>query len=332
MKKAILLILFQAVWTAGFPQSLPFIRSPATYISSTNLIVRWAAPSQPWPGKLWTYQVVPRRFPPKAMSYLMSLSSFTDQDKRDFWPSGTNGVIFEKPFTSLTISFDGGEVEYSGRYHKELSVNVPATNQLVQLTTNLFQKLGINPSDIARGTNGDLQIRWNDPDESYSFYYPGGGVIISNIQSRMVYVRRALDGVRWAGDGGNARIDFGERAVIDSLWLYWRNVARDKSYASATPENIGQWIREGKAIQRHQADGFGFPEAPIDWSTAKSLTITNACPCYWADSFGRQREGKLVLPSAVYPYAEISGMVESASGNNVHVEIMCPVINEKKPL
>jgi hypothetical protein len=329
--KIIILIWLCLLRTAGFSQSLPFMGHEAKHLQPTNLVVRWRAQRHPWPERLRTYRVVPTKFSTEAISNLMAMGSFTEKDKRDFWPSGKDGVIFEKPFSSLRISFVGGEIEYSSPYKTELAKNVPGTNDLIRLTTNLLQSIGIDASEIARRDDGRLRITWPDPTDSYTFFYPPDHTIISNIQSRMVLVGRALDGVQCRGDGGDARIEFGEQGVVRSLWLYWRSVERERSYSAATPQKIIQWIREGKAFQMHMIASDG-RERVIDWPAVKSLTVTNATAYYWGDSFfERERAGKPILPSRVYPYAEISGTVDIGA-TNIYVEIMCPVIDDTKPL
>jgi hypothetical protein len=333
MKRLIQLIVFQIIWTTSLSQTLPFVGPEAKRVPQlTNLIVRWEAEGQPWPTKLSVYRVVPTRFSPAVVSNLMMLGSFSETNKREFYASGTNGVIFEKPFSSLRVSFTEGSIEYYGSeptFTRTQLADVPRTNQLFELTKQFLPRIGIGLEEVAREKQGNYNIR---PYNDIGGIYSENGLMLTNITAREVSILRALDGVEFKGDGGYCHIRFGEHGKVIGLQLYWRSVERGKLYASATPKTIAQWIREGRAFQMHMVDG-SRGETTIDWSTAKRLSLTAAKANYWGEPFfERGQAGKPVLPSAVYPYAELSGTVESASGNNVHVEIMCPVIDENKPL
>jgi hypothetical protein len=257
----------------------------------------------------------------------MTLGSFTEKDKKDY---GTNGVDFGKPYATpyLKISFIKGEIEYDrgerNRSATDLAKDVPATNQLFQLTTNFLQKLGISLSEVARKENGGYNIRlFND----IGGVYFDNGRTITNITAREVSVNRAVDGMEFKCDGGYGLVRFGEYGQVVKAQFYWRSVERDKLYAAATREQIIQWVREGKAIQKHMMTEQG-GEAIIDWSTVKSLTIRKAAICYWGEAFAaRELAHQPVLPSLVYPYVEISGTVDTGR-TNLYVEIVCPVIDE----
>lgn len=325
MKKLLFLIWIQLFWMTGFSQSLPNI-----HIQRTNLVVRWKAPKHPWPKVVGIYHVVPTTFSPTVISNLMVLGSFTEKDKRDYG----DVVIFGKPYSTphLRISFVDGEIEYDGdRPHyseTNLAKDVPERKQLFHLTTNFLPELGISLSEIARQKNGKPQINY---DASMSGFPAGGTNGDFIFLERGISFSRDLNGGRFFSDGG-CYIDFGEHGKIFNIALSWPSLKCDELYSAATPEQIIQRIRDGKALQRHLISLEG-TETMLDWSTVKSLTVTNAEVLYYrGDSFvAREFAPQPILPSLVYPHAELSGTVDTGTAK-VHIEIVCPVIDETKPL
>jgi hypothetical protein len=324
MKKLILFIFFQTFLMAGFSQELLLDKWGAP-IQRTNIVVRWKAPKPSWPKNLWTYRVVPTQFSPTVVSNMIALGNFINQDRSFF---STNGMYYSKEGRSLRISFIEGQIEYDGAYKSWQTnhVNLPETNQLFQLTTNFLPTIGINLSEIAKNENGKFDIeRVND----LGSMYMEGDVWTTNITGYEVWFRRALDGVRYRGDGGEGQITFGEHGQVEHIRLSWRSVEYDKLYPAATPRNIIEWIHEGKAIFPHNYDAQG-NLINIDWAGAKSITIKKATAYYWSDLFfQREVDHQPILPCWVLPYVILSTTVD-ADHNNVDVEIDCPIIDETK--
>src|SRR5271155_3033320 len=300
MKKIILLVFLQTLWTAGFSQSLPFSAEPGISIQSTNLIVHWEAQKHPWPKTLWVYQMIPTEFSPTVISNLVTLGSFTEKDKMY---SSTNGVTFSNSGRSLWVSFTEGQIEYWTTHNysaTDLAKDVPTTNQLFQLTTNFLPKLGISLSEIARGENGQPRITFAEPFKEYSL----NRTFITNIEWRGVGFRRVMDGVEFLYAGGHCAIDFGEHGEVVKIELSWPSLGHDKLYSAATPKKIIQWIREGRADQNLLLDKDA-NKIPIDWSTVKSVTIKRAKAYYYGETFLGEREHQPIFPSWVHPYADL---------------------------
>lgn len=324
MRKAALLILFQAFWMAGFSQSLPPTFNRGVYFQRTNLVVRWKAPNHPWPKTLWLYQMVPTKYSPMVISNLMTLGSFTERDTRF---NNSNGIGFSDPPRSLAISFSTGEISFSDEHNygvTNLAKDVPTTNQLFHLMTNFIPKLGINLSEIAKGKNGQPEVNFTEP---FTEYY-ANGTFITNVQWRGIHFNRAIDGIKFLFAGGDGEINFGEQGKVVKIRTLWPSLERDKSYSAATPKKIIQWIHEGRAIQKRMLQPYG-GETVIDWSTVKNLTIKEAKAYYDADFFVGERMHQPIFPSWVHPYAELWGTVDTGT-TNIDVEILCPIIDETK--
>lgn len=337
MKKLPLLICVQLLWTSAVAQTVSFFSDPvAIHFHRTNLTVRWKAEKHPWPKVVGAYRVLPTGFSPAIISNAVALSPFTDTDRTDY---GTNGVDFGHPFTTpyLRISTGTGEIDYDrgGPHYSptRLAVDVPGTNQLFQLTTELLPKLGISLSEVSKAENGKPNMKFF---EHGMYFYPNHTnaadfVVITNIASRGVGLRRALGGIEFVYTGGHCAVDFGEHSEIVKLQLAWPPLECGKLYAAASPKTIIRWIREGRAVQKRMMTDHG-GETAIDWQTVKSLTITNAVAYYWAEpSPNREPPNHPASPVWVVPYADLSGAVDTGK-TMLHVEIVCPIIDDTKPL
>ncbi len=290
----------------------------------TNLLVRWKATWQPWPAKLWVYQVLPAKLSPVISSNLITWSSLPKSH------GDTNEMMFSGPSGVLQLRNSYGAMNYIatprdfGPDYRPL--NLPGTNELFPLTTNFLSKMGINLSEIPKVENGRPEIIFTE----YPFTFFQNGVWITNLDFRTAWFYRAIDGVKCDSEIGAGRIEFGDNGKIIQIILNWQNLQRDKLYSAATPQTILQWIREGKAYQKQMV--LSDREVFIDWSTVKSLTITNAAARYWRESlFDRELAHQSILPNGVFPYAEIFGTVDTGK-TNLNVELICPVIDETQPL
>ncbi|HWD94254.1 MAG TPA: hypothetical protein VG938_18125 [Verrucomicrobiae bacterium] len=335
MRRLILLICFHLGLATGFSQTLPIFDSAyVVHFQRTNLVVRWKAAKRPWPKTLWTYKIVPTHFSPAAISNVTALADFGGYEKRDY---GRNGFFLGNWYGTpqLRVSFVAGEIQFDNRVSERnysptnLAKDVPGTNRLLQLTTNFLPKVGISLGEVARRANGQLKIGWHDND--YTEYRTDNGNV-TNIEYRTVWVWRALDGVENPGMNTDCQISFGEHDKVVQIRLEWPSVERETQFAAATPEKIIQWIREGKAAQSRVFTSPGGAEIPIDWSKVKSLTITNAEAKYWGPSL-RDREfvNQPLFPAWVRPDARLQGIVNTGT-TNLNVQILCPVIDESKPL
>lgn len=328
MKNLIFLFLFWIMATAASSQGLPFPGSNGS-LQNTNLKVRWEAPKHPWPKTIWTYQMVPTKFPVTLISNLMSLDNFTERDR---WGSidNTNGIAYFNFKNSLSISFATGEIEFGKQLRKysptNLAEDVPAMNQLYGLTTNFLPKLGINYSEIPKKKDGQLQILTYEPLTGFPGSGPNGN-FLTNIEDRCASFGRLINGLSCDPDVGSCSICYGEHGQIIGLHLFWRNVERSKLYPSATPKQIVQQIREGKAILPSVYCDSDGREMLIDWSKVKKITVKAAAACYWGEFFFGEREHRPIFPSPVIPYANLKATIDTGT-TNVDVQIKCRVIDE----
>jgi hypothetical protein len=320
LKKAILLIVFQAWWAAGFSQNLRFTEPFATHIPArADLDVRWIAPTNKIPPSVWVYHLLPRPLSPQSLSNLMAACSFTDKDGT--WHG--DELIFKSSdgFRMLRVYPPWGVIEYRTTFPRSwtnLIKDVPSTSKALKLTKQFLLEVGIDLADIDRQANGK-QPNFYVYDMGVTYFV--NGKQIHNTEAREVRFRRMVDGISFTSvnTGGDAEIDFGGSGRISKISISWRNMRRDKSYPTTTPDMMVKSLREGRAIQGEIPDNMG----GIDWPTVKSVTIKKAEPCYYAG-------GDPFAPSdSLQPYMALWTTVDTGHGI-IDVEIDCPLIEPAK--
>jgi hypothetical protein len=316
MRKVLLLVLFSMIWTTGFSQNLSF--KFGTPFKRASLDVRWNGATNTLPAQASIYHLLPRRFSPIVIAYVMAPGSFTE---KDLVHSNANEMLFKKPdnLTTLWISFRLGAIEYASAIPygpTNLARDVPEMNQLPQLTTNFLETIGISMADLEKRPDGSPNIGFSEPFTEYFVNH----TFITNIAYRAVNFGRAVDGARFIGNGagGNCEVQFGEHGKVSRIWLSWRNLEREKAYPVATPATLIKWIRAGKAVQNMIPMNVG----SIDWKTVRSVTVHEAKLCYYA--------GDPFTPTDwLMPFAALWTTVDTDNGK-IDVEIDCPVIDQSQ--
>jgi hypothetical protein len=104
-------------------------------------------------------------------------------------------------------------------------------------------------------------------------------------------------------------VSFGNHAKIAELQVAWRNLTLDRKVPVASPAQIIQWVRDGKAVI-----DTGLAIVPFQ---IKKLTITRITPYYLGkDAFEVQK--------VVYPYAMLTATADTGFTNSV-VRLSCPI-------
>ena len=207
MKKSVLIVIFQLICAAGYPQHLSL--NLGTPFRRANLDVRWVAPSNALPSEVWVYRLLPRDLPSGLVSNLLAIGRF---DSKEMLPGKPGEILFKSDSGSrLCISPRLGSIEYlsSRRYGPtNLAEHVPKMSQLPELTINFLKQAGISVYDIAKRPDGTPELNYSEPFTVYVVNHK----FITNIQYRAVSFRRAVDGARFVGNGagGDGRIEFGE--------------------------------------------------------------------------------------------------------------------------
>jgi hypothetical protein len=318
MKKVFFLIFFQIFCMAGFSQTFP-VKKFGTFIPArADLDVRWNAPTNGLPQKLWLYRIQPGMFSPTVVSNFIALGAFTDNEKTDY---GTNGVVFETADKSrrLEIYLTLGQIHYRDNDAENytltnlLDANVPDTNQVFQLATNLLLKFGVSFSDLAKKTNGAVRFSIGS---GYMLFYPKDtkDTIISNTTSQRISFARGTDGMYFLGDKA-CDIKFGKHGEVATISVSSPTLEHYKSYPMPSKETIAKQLHEGKAIYARIND------VNVNWQTVRKLTVNEVAACCYFDSQARSQWA--------YPLVVLEGTVDTGT-TNFNVEIDCPIIDESK--
>ncbi len=315
MRKAVFLILLQAMCWTGFAENPRLTHYGTPIPARTNLEVRWNAPANPFLPEVWIYHLLPRTLSPQIISNLMTLCSFTDKDKtgkgeplefkssdgtRRLWISYPLGTIYYE----VTLNFNP----------TNLTKGLPIKEKAIKLTKRILPQLGVSLSDIDKKSNSsepDFRVR----DSETMFFV--NNKFITNVDWRGVGFRRAVDGATFlsAGTGGDGDVRFGDHGKIIKINLSWQNMERVKSYPTFSPDTVIKLLREGKAIQGMIPMNLG----GIDWPTVKSVTVNQAWICYYAGD-------PLTRSQWAYPFAALGTAVDTGR-EIVNVEIDCPIID-----
>ena len=273
-----------------------------------DLDVRWETAAK-FPGKVWTYQLLPNNFSPEIISNVAALCSFTEKDLSEH---RLNGVDFRSNDGSrkLSISFPSGEIHYEAtepHYNPtNLAVGVPKESELPALTTNVLRKLRINFTDIV-GWIGTNKIDYTAGGRTYFI----GDTTITNITYRRVYFRRSVEGIPIVG--GFQSFNVGEHGKVSALSIVWPKLERIKSYPTISRSKVIECLRKGDAMRGPVPMNVLDP----DWSRIKSVTIKKAVPSY------------LVNNNRLYPFLRLDAAIDTGH-EIVVVGIDCPIIDETK--
>ena len=146
---------------------------------------------------------------------------------------------------------------------------------------------------------------------------------VHKIEACEVRFDRVVDGIEFVsiGTGGEGEIKFGSRGKVVKILITWRNMERERQYATFTPGTMIKLIRSGKAIQGAVSERFG----EVDWRKVQSVTVKEVTPLYYAG-------GDRYAPTDwLKPYARLWTTVGTDHGS-VDVEIDTPIIDEAQPI
>jgi len=320
MKKHVLFVVLQLIWMTGFAENLRFKEFGTPIPARANLDVRWNAPTNALPPRIWVCRLLPRDLSPQIMSNLMAACSFTDKDK----VIQGDMLAFNSLDGSrqLRVVASRGIIDYEMTIHRSMTnfvKNVPSERKTLKLAKKFLPELGIDLADIDKKENS-FQSDFHVFDTGVVYFINHKAV--TNTESRGIRFRRAVNGISFIsiGTGGDGEIHFGDHGRISKIDVSWRHIEPSKLYATVTPETIVRSLRGGKAVQGFTLESLG----DIDWSRVKSVTIKKVFPRYYAGG------GRLAPSDWLYPFAALWTTVDTSHGN-IDVEIDCPIIDETTP-
>jgi len=286
--------------------------------SSTEIV--WAVPTNQEPRALWVYKNIPQAFSDEAISNLLVLSSFTVAEKKrlpsEILAMDKNALHFrtkdEKRY--LTILPSHGWIEYGDSTTDDMTKpieDVPTDAEAQQLALDLLDRIEIPRSELATRPNSSEPLTFREIGRRGHFDKEKKKSV-EEIRCRGVFFIRQVDHVNFAGIGvaGGFYVNFASHGKVAELRLVWRNMQPYEQYAIANPDQIIEWIKEGKTTM---------PAPNVNSVEIKKLTITQVAPLYMG-ALGDEPQ------DFTCPFAQLE-TVADLGNTNVTVQLYCPILS-----
>jgi hypothetical protein len=306
-------------------QEAPSFKGDGLPFIPVNCEITWAAPTNQLPKTVWIYKTIRQHFSDEAVSNLVALGSFTMHDRKELselsaeerpqlsaegWAIVRDPLVFqnegEKRFLEISPR---GYITY--RDHRLDDIH----SVIEDVPGEAMAQIGIPRSELATKPNSSELLTFKETgsrghlDEEHK--------PVKEIDSRGVFFVRQIGGVRFAGIGvaGGFYIRFASHAKVAQLELVWRNLQPYKKYEVASPGQIMQWIKEGKAVViMSDAD-------KVNPRKVKKLTVTEISPLYLGE-MGEE------LQDLTYPFASLSTLADTGQ-TNISLMLYCPILSDK---
>jgi hypothetical protein len=272
------------------------------------------------------YRVKPGAFSITVISNLMTLGKFANRDKISslnpaFNQPGDLLFVSRSEKRELGIFSHLGFIEYSDSRADDIASaeGVPSNDDTVRLALAYLSQLKIDVTDLAKEPGTPQLLTYHE--QRTAVVSKPDQASVTNVHLRGASFVRALDGIPFFGRGtrGGCTVEFGKDSRICGINLLWRNLERYQLYPVANIETIIKWIQEGKTVWQPQLEMDSVP-----WTTVKRMTVVRAIPYYYG-------EPQSMPETWSYPFMALEAVIESSTTNTT-VHLLCPMIDETKPV
>jgi len=294
---------------------------------SKTLQVKWDVATNPLPARAAIFKVVSPAFSQHAISNLIQMARFSESNRvpsselHGRW-SAEGNILFRSPdqSRSLFISPSEGKVHlYSPDFSATLE-GVPTQARAYELGTNIIAALGLPTKELQSDQNGHPRA-WFYPG-TRTHFDKGQRKMITEPSSMGVEFRRVLDGLPSDQQSLNIQFEGGER--ITQLKLRWQGAQVAKQCSVASPDQIMDWIKEGRArVQSRETTGTRW----VKVSEIKQLTIKDIELCYSAGT-SIDKDGDERPADYLYPYAVLEAEAQISADDAESFCLFSPVIAE----
>jgi hypothetical protein len=318
----------------AFGQEAPSFKGDGTPFIPVDCEIVWAAPTNQLPKALWVYKTIPQHFSDTTISNLLALASFTTRDKINVTAEelaqlspedrakdeDAFGFENENRRHNLAVYPATGYIFYMDQKVDGIRSpfeDVPSEAMAQELGLILLAQIGIPRSDLANRRDSSEPLTFKQP-TTRGHFDREQRKLVKETDSRGVMFVRQIDGVNFAGNGyeGGFYVRFASYAEVAELKLVWRNLQPYKKYQVASPDQIMQWIKEGKAVVVTMPDVH-----KVNPREVKKLTITEISLLY----AGEPGE---TLQDLTYPFASLSAIVDTGR-TNIGIMLYCPILSDK---
>ncbi|HTQ50752.1 MAG TPA: hypothetical protein VMJ12_08570 [Candidatus Acidoferrales bacterium] len=322
MKQVLIGLLIFGVASVYGDGALSLERAGVPFVP-VNAEITWGVPTNQQPMELWVYRTIPQNFSPNAISNLMALGSFTTNDQRKL--TAEEGAIDKNALAfvtkdenrSLGISPALGWIIYKDNRAfdvRDKIQGVPSDAKAKKLALKLLDEIGIPRSELVKESKNGEPLTFRETGTRGPTYHTKTKTTTgkNEIDSRGVFFIRQIEGVSFAGIGvaGGFYVRFVSRAKVQELELVWRNLQRWKEFQVASPDQIVQWIKEGRAVM---------PAPNVNPNEVIKLTITQISPLYMGELGGKRQD-------FTYPFGSLNAIADLGR-TNVNLQLYCPILS-----
>jgi len=319
-----LIVVFAATATASRAQlSLEAMGEP---FDAKEIELVWQVPTNEIPQTLATLKVSPASFSPEVVSNVIGLCGFKEPSRVwDHFKPVAKGktVSYKEPHPGkpvlgkyLQISPANGSINFSDPSASALPttpvMGVPTEQEALTRAVELLPKLGLREADLAHKNDGSELEHFNIVQKTGRIDREQKKLVETPTVRGVIFVRQ-VNGISFsgAGDFGGLRVEFGNEGRIKELALTWRKLLPDKTNAVASPEQMLQFIKKGRAVIR-------WPQDADVASPVRKITFTHLRPYYYGS--GGDGPQRIVLP-----YAMLTATAET-SNTNYSITLSCPLL------
>lgn len=275
-----ILLFSQVVVSAVFAAETPLREFCETFQGKGCELI-WAAPTN-LPASVNIFAVMPTEFSSATVSNLLQIAELKpDQHKRVDQTgvfSGKDVRFFadRKQTRQLNLIPSQGFIVISkngalAEPPKEIPAGVPDDREALRLALDIVKQIEINHSELATDSSGKIQPTYSE--ESVLHKDKPSGLVVTNVVSREINLRRQIDGFPVWGDAGLSA-KFGNQGKLAYLSVVWRKVKPDRSCRVPSASEFVNRIKSGRALIHSEQAKIAF----------KKLVITNASVFYWENS------------------------------------------------
>ena len=281
--------------------------------------IEWLA-TNALPTTMNVYKVSPAQFSPGLITNVVALGGFTNHQRvvNSLAPArkGTDCLFEEEPARKgISVSPRRGTISFINSKMIALPrgavTNVPSDDEALRLARRVCQRLAIEESEFAKGSDGVNPLYWRTRQINT---HKRDGKPRKEQTANGLYLVRGIDGASFAGVGhfGGLYLLFGNEGRIANFDLCWRSLSIAKKAPVISRDRISGWIKSGKVFMEPE------PDLP---PVIEKLVITNIIPHYYGFNSTEVQDW-------VYPFLTLEGFVEGV-GKRRAIVFCCPASESK---
>jgi len=302
--------------SAAFAAELP-LQNFCDSFNGKDCEVIWAAPTN-LPASVKIFAVMPTKFSSATVSNLLQIAELKPDQRKRVDQTGVfagKDVQFfadRKETRQLNLVPSQGFIVVSkngalAEPPKEIPVGVPDDKDALRLALDIIKQIGISRSELATDSNGKIQPTYSE--ESVLHKDKPSGLLVTNVVSREISLRRQIESIPVWGDAG-VSAKFGNEGKLAYLSATWRAFKPDKDCRVPSASEFVNRIKSDRVLIRNEQATAAY----------KKLTVTKASLYYWENSGSEPQ-------TIIYPFAVLEAKTDQ-QGENANVQLFVPFANE----